>query len=232
MKVAVLSDLHTRERPADQYKDLFARASREAQALILCGDLTDLGLPAEAAVLAEAIHYCTVPVCGILGNHDYHSEKVDEVREILCDAGMHFLDEESYVLGDVAFAGTKGFGGGFANHMLAYFGEPMDKKYVQESIGEALKLEHLLQVQAKHIIVALHYSPIEATVHGEPKEIYPFLGTSRLAETIDRYPVSVVFHGHAHYGSHEGHTPKGIPVYNVSRSVLQREGLEYFLYKV
>src|SRR5436189_112091 len=56
---------------------------------------------------------------------------------------------------------------------------------------------------------------------GEPAEIFPFLGSSRLEEPLNRYPVSAVFHGHAHRGAPEGRTKNDVPVYNVAMKLLQ-----------
>jgi Icc-related predicted phosphoesterase len=67
----------------------------------------------------------------------------------------------------------------------------------------------------------LHYAPIQATVEGEPRDIYPFLGCSRLEDPITRFPVTAVFHGHAHHGQPEGRTRTNVPVYNVSASLMR-----------
>jgi len=71
-------------------------------------------------------------------------------------------------------------------------------------------------------IAMLHYSPIKGTVEGEPLEIYSYLGTSRLEEPLNRHPVNMVFHGHAHHGALEGRTSTGIPVFNVAMPLLMR----------
>ena len=99
----------------------------------------------------------------------------------------------------------------------------MIKMFVQEAIDESLKLESALaRLQAPHRVVLVHYSPVAATVQGEPEQVYPFLGCSRLEEPINRHGCDAVVHGHAHHGSHEGQTQTGIPVYNVSLSLMRR----------
>ena len=135
------------------------------------------------------------------------------------------LDGEAVEIGGVGFAGVCGFGGGFGRRMLNAWGEPLIKQFVQEAIDQALLLEQALgKLQTDRRVVVLHYSPIRATVTGEDPEIFPFLGSSRLEEPINRFRVSAVFHGHAHNGASEGVTSSGIPVYNVSLPLLQQNG--------
>jgi Icc-related predicted phosphoesterase len=122
----------------------------------------------------------------------------------------------------VGFAGVKGFGGGFNRYMLTSFGEEGIKRFVAEAIQEALKLENALRtLMTEKTVVVLHYSPVTGTLHGEPLEIYPFLGSSRLAEAIDPFDVSAIFHGHAHHGTYEGRTNKGVPVYNTCLDLMR-----------
>jgi Icc-related predicted phosphoesterase len=96
------------------------------------------------------------------------------------------------------------------------------KSFVQEALNEALKLESALaRLKTTHRIAVLHYAPIRETVEGEPVDILPWLGSSRLEEPLSRYAVTAVVHGHAHRGAPEGKTAAGIPVYNVSIPVLR-----------
>jgi Icc-related predicted phosphoesterase len=69
-------------------------------------------------------------------------------------------------------------------------------------------------------IVVTHYAPIADTVKGEPEQIYPYLGSGRLSEVVDRHQAIFAVHGHAHHGSLEGKTTGGIPVYNVAMQLL------------
>jgi Icc-related predicted phosphoesterase len=165
----------------------------------------------------------TIPVVAVLGNHDYESGEQDEVRKILADAGVHMLDGDSVEILGVGFAGVKGFAGGFGRGALGPWGEPVIKQFVQEALHEAMKLESALaKLRTTRRIALLHYSPIAGTVAGEPAEIFPFLGSSRLEEPLLRYPVDAVFHGHAHRGTLESKTVNGVPVYNVARPLLLR----------
>lgn len=216
LRVAAVGDLHVHQNSADSLQDLFEKISRNADVLALCGDLTHLGLPVEARRLADELRACRVPVVAVLGNHDYQSGHSEELKKILRAAKVVVLEEtETFELNGVGFAGAKGFGGGFDKHMLTPFGEEPIKHFVGEAVNESLRLEVALNgLQTEKVVVVLHYSPIAATVKGEPLEIYPFLGSSRLAETIDHFDVNVVFHGHAHHGTYEGRTTKGVPVYN------------------
>jgi uncharacterized protein len=233
IKVAGIGDLHVGERSSESSRDLFAEISETADVLALCGDLTNLGTLREAEIFAEEMQACRVPVIGVLGNHDHESGHPDEVARILCDAGMTLLGDEVFELGGVGFAGVKGFAGGFDSRMLGAFGEEAIKRFVHEVEEEARHLEAALKrFDTDRIVVVLHYSPIAATLVGEPTEIQPFLGSSRLAETIDRFPVKAVLHGHAHHGTYSGRTARGIPVYNCAQGVPKESGKPYALIEV
>jgi Icc-related predicted phosphoesterase len=224
LRLAAVGDVHVGADSVGHLRDGFASLGEEADVLLLAGDLTKRGELAEADVLAGELRDLPVPIIAVLGNHDYESAKVPEVTRILCDAGIHVLDGTSFEVHGVGFAGVKGFAGGFGRRALGPWGEEVVKLFVQEALNEALKLETALaRLRTAPRIVLMHYSPIEATVEGEPKEIYPYLGSSRLEEPLTRYPVDAVFHGHAHHGAAEGRTRTGVPVYNVSMHLMQRE---------
>src|SRR3954452_18514138 len=223
LRVAAVADLHCTKTSQGAFQPLFARISEAADMALFGGDLTDYGIPDEAAVLAKELTALRVPAAAVLGNHDLESGKAAEVAQILRDAGVKVLDGDACELAGVGVAGVKGFGGGFGRHALAPWGETIIKQFVHEAVDEALKLEAALaRLRTRHLIALLHYSPIQTTVDGEPLEIYPFLGSSRLEEPIGRYPVSLVLHGHAHRGQIEGTTQAGVPVYNVSMPLLTR----------
>ncbi len=233
LTVAGLADLHVDETATHPYRDLFAEISGRADVLALCGDLTNFGKTAEAEILAEDLRSCTIPVLGVLGNHDVESGHADGIVRILQQAGMCLLETRVQEVGGVGFAGVKGFGGGFGSRMLSSFGEEPIKRFVAEAVNQAMRLENALhELQTERIVVLLHYSPITGTVEGEARELFPFLGSSRLAETIDRFPVSAVLHGHAHHGSYAGRTARGIPVYNCARHVAKTSGRPYALIEV
>ncbi|PCK80286.1 MULTISPECIES: metallophosphoesterase family protein [Rhizobium] len=230
VKVAAVADLHMTEDGAKSYKDLFAEISLVADVLVIAGDLTDLGRPKEAELLAIDLRHCTVPTVAVLGNHDHESGQVEDICKILTDAGVKLLNGHAAEIAGVGFVGVKGFAGGFGRHMLGSFGETAIKAMVAESVEESMRLENAMrQVRSDRSLVVLHYAPIAETVAGEPLEIYPFLGSSRLAETIDRFRVNAVVHGHAHRGSYEGRTPGGAPVYNVAAHVEKPTGKAYAL---
>ncbi|HXR55675.1 MAG TPA: metallophosphoesterase [Casimicrobiaceae bacterium] len=223
VRFAAVGDLHCKKDSIGAFREMFARASEVADALLLCGDLTDYGLPEEARVLADELAAAKVPVVAVLGNHDFESDAQDEVRRILCDAGVQMLDGEACEIHGVGIAGAKGFAGGYGRATLGSWGERPIKSFVNEAIQEALKLESALaKLRTAERVALLHYSPIAATVQGEPIEIFPFLGTSRLEEPLIRFPVSAVLHGHAHRGSPQGKTVNGTPVYNVAMPLLKR----------
>jgi Icc-related predicted phosphoesterase len=225
MKVAALGDLHVREDGSTSFRDLFGEISREADVMVLAGDLTDLGKPKEAELLAQDLKACSIPVIGVLGNHDYECGQPEEVAKILHSAGMTVLGEQAVIIHDVGFAGVKGFLGGFGRGELGAFGEPAIKSFVDAALEEARRLENALRsLKTERSVAVLHYAPVVDTVEGEPLEIYPFLGCSRLADAVDRFDhVAAVVHGHAHRGRHRGRTPRGIPVYNCAMMVTEAE---------
>ncbi len=223
LRIAAIGDLHVKEDQSAPYRELFGEISREADVLVLTGDLTDLGRPREAEILAEDLRACSIPVVGVLGNHDYECGHEDDIKAIIKGAGVHLLDGSSHEIDGVGFVGVKGFAGGFGRRMLGSFGEGAIKTFVAETMNEAMRLENAMRsVRAQRAVVVLHYSPVAETVEGEPLEIFPFLGSSRLEEPINRYHVTAVFHGHAHHGHPEGRTSMDIPVYNVSMPLLRR----------
>jgi Icc-related predicted phosphoesterase len=221
-RLAAVGDLHVKKTSRGALQALLAPVNGQADVLLLCGDLTDYGLPEEAHILAEELAAAvTIPIVAVLGNHDYESGQEVEVCRILTAAGVRLLDGEAYELQGTGIAGAKGFSGGFGRATLGAWGEPATKRFVQEAIHEALKFEAALaRLRTPQRIAMLHYSPIRATVEGEPLEIFPYLGTSRLEEPLNRYPVNMVFHGHAHHGSLEGRTSTGTPVFNVAMPLL------------
>src|SRR4051812_3052815 len=223
LRVAAVGDLHVHQNSAETLQGLFDNISRHADVLCLCGDLTHLGLPQEADRLANDLRACRIPVVAVLGNHDHQSGQAEEVKKILRTAKVVVLEEsETFELNGVGFAGAKGFGGGFDKHMLTPFGEDSIKHFVTEAVNESLRLEVALNgLRTEKTVVVLHYSPVVDTVVGEPPEIFPFLGSSRLAETIDHFDVNVVFHGHAHHGTYQGKTVKGTAVYNCCMQLMQ-----------
>jgi len=223
MRVAAIGDLHVQETDDAPYREVFAEIANHADVLLLCGDLTNFGKTREAEILAEDIKSCTIPVLGVLGNHDYECGCPEKVTEILTGAGMIVLDEQAHEIDGVGFAGVKGFMGGYGRGELAPFGEPIAKAFVDEVMKEARKLENALRtLRTERSVAVLHYSPVTGTLEGEPAEIFQYLGAQRLAEPIDRFDhVKAVVHGHAHHGTYEGRTPLGKPVYNCAQFVLK-----------
>jgi Icc-related predicted phosphoesterase len=224
LTLAAIGDLHCTRTSAGKLQPLFAAVAGRAQVLLLCGDLTDNGTAEEARVLvAELSKTVNIPKLAVLGNHDYESGRAEEVKQILTEASIIVLDGDAVVIQGVGFVGVKGFAGGFGRRMLEPWGEPIIKQFVQDVICESTKLESgLAKLRVDTRVAMLHYSPVEGTVVGEAPEVMPFLGCSRLEEPLNRHGVTAVFHGHSHYGSPEGRTREGIPVYNVAAPLLKR----------
>lgn len=239
-RIAAVGDIHIKESDKGKWVDYFKEVSKQADVLVICGDLTDTGDESEAQVLADELRACTVPVVAVLGNHDYEKGRHKLIRQIVQKDNIHILDGEAVIIGDIGFAGVKGFGGGFDNHMLSMFGEGAMKAFVQEAVDEALRLDRALarlDADHQHVtkkIAIMHYSPLKETVIGEPEPIFPFLGCSRLAEPLNRRDVVAAFHGHAHVGSLEGKTSSGVRVFNVAKPILIKAGYKcpFFLFEM
>ncbi len=224
MRIAATADLHFSPQSYAAVREQLNKVRDEADLLVIAGDLTNYGQPGEMEPLLNAIVRLRVPTVVVLGNHDYESGQEQELMRMMTAEGIKVLNGSAYERDGVGFAGTKGFVGGFGRSVLTAFGEPEIKTFVRASIEEALKLERAMsQLRTPKRVVVLHYSPIAATVQGESPEIFPFLGTSRLAEVIDRHGADFIVHGHAHHGQLQGATTAGIPVHNVAISLLQAQ---------
>ena len=238
-RIAAVGDIHVKENDHGKWTDFFKDVSRQADILILAGDLTDTGHLNEAEILKEELKACSIPVVAVLGNHDFERDQQKTIKKMLESDHVHILDGEAVVLNNIGFAGIKGFGGGFDRYMLSMFGEQMFKNFVQEAVDEALKLDRALAHLENHYdddlkkIVVMHYAPIKDTIEGEPHEIWPFMGSSRLVEPINRRQVEAVFHGHAHVGTLEGHTSAGVKVFNVAKPILHKvQQAPYYIFEV
>jgi len=235
VRIAATADLHFTPQTYDRIREQMNRVREDADVLVLAGDLTNYGRPAEMESLLNALVRLRLPIVAVLGNHDYESGQQEKLMTMMTDEGIKVLDGTAYERDGVGFAGTKGFLGGFGRGVLTAFGEPEVKSFVQSSIEEALKLERALALlRAEKRVIVVHYAPIVDTVKGEPPEIFPYLGSSRFSEVIDRHGANLVLHGHAHHGSADGKTTAGIPVYNVALSILQQRNpaLPYRVFEV
>jgi Icc-related predicted phosphoesterase len=225
IRVAAAGDLHFGRDSAGTFRPHVDTMPGRADLLLLAGDLTRVGDPEEAAVLAAELREPPLPVVAVLGNHDYQSDQEAAVRGAVEDAGVRVLECEGAVLEvdgtRLGIAGAKGFGGGFAGASGSDFGEPEMKAFVRHTKEVAGRLEAALRaLEADVRIALLHYSPVEGTLQGERLEIYPFLGSYLLAEAVDRAGADLVFHGHAHRGVEKGVTPGGVHVRNVAQAVI------------
>ncbi len=234
IRVAAAGDLHVGTDSEGALRPYLSDVAERADALLLAGDLTKTGRAEEAEILAHELDGIGIPVIAVLGNHDHHSDQVDEVLSKLRQVGVVVLEQEGCVVelpsGTLGVAGTKGFGGGFVGTCATEFGEPEMKRFVHETRSAAEGLAGSLGPLESDVRVALlHYSPVRDTLQGEPAEIYPFLGSYLLAEAVDTAGADLVLHGHAHRGIEWGTTPGGIPVRNVAQPVIRRSFAVYIL---
>ena len=228
VRIAAAGDVHASEATRERIEAAFQGVQQDADLVLLAGDLTTIGEPDQARVLADAVADLEIPVAAVLGNHDLHSGHGDEVAALLSDAGLHMLDRASEIFEvddqEVGVVGTKGFVGGFTGSQLPDFGEPLLRRVYAETSEEVEAIRRGLQ-EIAHCpirIVLLHYSPTSDTLHGEPEGIWAYLGSDRLATPIAEYRPDVVLHGHAHGGSFEGAIGT-TPVYNVAVHVTGRD---------
>lgn len=221
MRIAATADLHFSPQSYDRVREPLTRVREEADVLVIAGDLTNYGKPDEMRSLLNALVRLRIPIVAVLGNHDYESGQEQELMTMMIAEGIKVLDGSSYERDGVGFAGAKGFIGGFGRGVLTAFGEKEVKAFVQASVDETMKLERALSMlRTQKIVIVTHYSPVVETVRGEAPEIWPYLGSSRLADVIDRHGAVMALHGHAHHGQLEGKTTGGVPVHNVALSLL------------
>ncbi len=233
VRIAAVGDVHFDERARGSLTEHFEEARREADILALLGDLTTHGRPEQMEALLEEMRGLDMPIVAVLGNHEFESDAQDAICGMLSDAGVVVLDGNAVEIEGIGFTGVKGFAGGFGRSALGPFGERLIKDFVQAAVDEALKLERgLRELRSQHRVVLVHYAPISETLRGEPEQIFPYLGSSRLLDPIETMGADVVLHGHAHHGRYRGQTPSGIPVYNVAMQVLQAEGLKLHIEEV
>ena len=224
MRIAATADIHFSPQSYDKVREPLARVRDEADVLVIAGDLTNYGKPEEMHSLLNALVRLRIPIVAVLGNHDYESGQEQELIRMMTTEGIKVLDGSSYERDGVGFAGTKGFLGGFGRGVLTAFGEKEVKAFVQASVDETMKLERALSMlRTEKTVIVTHYAPIAETVRGEPTEIWPYLGSSRLAEVIDRHGAVLALHGHAHHGQPDGKTTAGVPVHNVALSLLMAQ---------
>jgi Icc-related predicted phosphoesterase len=234
IRVAAVGDVHFGTDSAYTLRPHLEHLQENADVFLIAGDLTRHGDPAEAQVLADELRGLPVPVYAVLGNHDHHMDREQEVAGVLAEAGVRMLEGEGDVLSingsTIGIAGSKGFGGGFAGASGSDFGEREMKMFIRATKDSSERLEKALAGLTADVRVALlHYAPVKETLVGEPPEIYPFLGSYLLAEAIDRAGADLVLHGHAHRGVEKGSTPGGIHVRNVAVPVINRTYNVYVL---
>jgi uncharacterized protein len=228
IRLAAAGDIHCEPSRQPEIEESFARLQDDADLVLLAGDLTTHGEPEQAAVLAEACRGLDVPVVAVLGNHDWHAGRRDEVVQVLEEAGLTVL-ERGWTVCEldgtrVGIAGTKGFVGGFPDSALPDFGEPVLRRVYAETTEEVEALERGLEAVADCPlrVVLLHYAPTATTLAGEPRGIWAFLGSDRLARPIAEHRPHLVLHGHGHAGQFEGFIG-AVPVFNVSVPVIRRD---------
>lgn len=231
MRIAAIGDVHYDGKKPGSLVEIFSAANQEADVLVLCGDLTTHGHAEQMQGFVEELAGVEIPIVAVLGNHDHQAGEVDACMDVLRERKINLLDGDHVVIDGIGFCGTKGFCGGFGRGALAPFGEPEIKQFVQVSLDEAIKLENALRsLSTPTRVVVLHYAPILETILGEPEQIHPFLGSSRLLQPIETLGADVIFHGHAHHGSFEATTPAGIPVYNVAFPIMKERGVKFHLW--
>ena len=226
VRIAATGDVHLgRAGDKERWAEAFAGLRGRVDLVLLAGDLTTHGEPEQAAMLAAAVRGVEVPVLAVLGNHDWHVNRRDELVVALQEGCIDVLQREHRVLElcgtEVGVAGCKGFGGGFDGAHIPDFGEPLMRAVYAESMLEARGLDAALRAIAlcPFRIALLHYAPITETLKGERSDIWPFLGTDRLAVPLREHHPDLVLHGHAHAGTFQGALGE-VPVYNVSVPVM------------
>jgi uncharacterized protein len=234
IRIAAAGDIHCAPGEEARVEAAFASVEPEVDAILLAGDLTTHGEPEQAAVLAGVCRGLAVPVVAVLGNHDWHADRRDEVVSVLVGAGVRVLEQDWLVCElqgtEVGIVGTKGFVGGFPDSHLPDFGEPSLRRVYAETTAEVEAIAAGLEAVARCPlrIVLLHYAPTTTTLEGEPRTIWAFLGTDRMAAPIAEHHPDLVLHGHGHAGTFEGFIGP-VPVYNVAVPVM---GRDFFVFEL
>jgi Icc-related predicted phosphoesterase len=222
--VAAAGDIHCSEEERTRLQAAFGEADRRADLILLAGDLTTYGEPEQGAVLADVTREIETPIFAVLGNHDWHADRHEELAAALRDGGIRLLERSAETCSvngvEVGVAGTKGFVGGFSDALLPDFGEPLLRRLYAETSAEVAALERGLRTLegCPVRIVLLHYAPTTTTIEGEREAIWAFLGSERLASPIVQHRPDAVFHGHGHRGTFAGLIGE-IPVFNVGAAV-------------
>lgn len=226
IRVAAVGDVHYDHSSQNRMRRYFDTLGEQADLFLIAGDLTQSGRIEEAEALAHDLEVVSVPIAMVLGNHDYHRDQSSDITRIFKERGVAVLEGSSVAFEirgqSVEVIGLKGFGGGFSGACVTEFGEPETKAFAHHAKLQAEILKRgLAQLTADYRFVLTHFSPVEGTLLGEKREIYPFLGSYLLAEAIDEVGADAAFHGHAHFGVERGETPGGVPVRNVAQTVIR-----------
>jgi len=227
VRVAAAGDVHCRADRPEAVAESFARVREAADLLLLAGDLTTTGEPEEGAVLADACRGLGIPVFAVLGNHDWHANRRDELVAAIERHGDVVVLERDWRICragedvEVGVVGVKGFVGGFPGSHLPDFGEPLLREVYAETSRDVAALDRgLREIALCPVRIALlHYAPTAETLAGEAPGIQAFLGTDRLAAPIAEHEPTLVLHGHAHAGAFAASIGT-VPVRNVSVHVL------------
>ena len=229
VRIAAAGDIHCGEHSdRDRVAASFADVAERVDLILLAGDLTTHGEPEQGEIVADACRDLPVPVISVLGNHDWHVNRRDELVPVLEDAGIVVLDRGHHICRvndvEVGVVGSKGFVGGFTGSHIPDFGEPLLREVYAETGREVAALDAGLREVAfcPFRIVLLHYAPTSQTLEGERGDIWAFLGTDRMAAPLIEHAPDLVLHGHAHAGTFEGAVGE-VPVFNVAVPVMGQE---------
>jgi len=234
IRFAAAGDVHAHDANRDDLARAFEAVDGTVDLFLLAGDLTTYGEPEQAVLLAEICRPLAVPVYAVLGNHDWHCDRVPELVALLAGSGVRVLDRSWAIEGvdgaSVGIVGLKGFVGGFPDASLPDFGEPLLRQVYAETSADVEALDAGLEAVADcdYRIALLHYSPTVTTLEGEPLGIWAFLGSDRLGVPIAEHRPDVVLHGHTHAGTFEG-SIGDVPVFNVAVPVL---GRDFFVFEL
>jgi Icc-related predicted phosphoesterase len=229
VRIAAAGDLHCEgAESSSRLAGALAAAAERVDLILLAGDLTEAGEPHQASVVADACRRLHVPVVAVLGNHESHADRRDEVLAVLRDAGIVVLEAGHHVLElagtTVGVVGATGFTGGFHGTRALHAHWPGRRRQLAEGARQLASVDAGLRAVAGCAIriVLLHYAPTAQTLVGERRELWDVLGAEQLAAPIVAHSPDLVLHAHAHAGSPAGEVG-GVLVYNVSLPLLGDE---------
>ncbi len=216
LTVVATADVHS-PRYLSLLKAGLVEAPRECSLVVWAGDMVLRGRLEALEPVLEAFRkkYPGTPIVAVFGNEEYWGME-EAFREEYPD--VVWLDDEYRVLdldgAKVAVVGTRGA----LDRPTSW--QRRNKPELWEVYAKRPRVVEDLVARARGeadlVILVSHYALTFKTVEGEPRRIWPEMGSRRMEETVRRSRPDLAIHGHAHNARQTHVRIDGVPVYNVS----------------